>query len=272
MSESRPSILFVCVKNGGKSQMAAALMRRLAGNTVEVHSAGTRPGSSINELSKQVVEESGACMDGEYPKPIDEQLLRRADRVVLLGAEAKLEPIDGMRGSIEVWQTDEPSERGIEGVDRMRLVRDDVEVRVADLLRELNSPSGPAVRVFEPALCCNTGVCGPELDEELVRFTADLDHLQRQGADIERHNLGNDPSAFAANQVVADFLRVAGSAGLPLTTVDGVTVVTGRYPDRDELSRFTGITAPAGLPAGVTDVGLSSTAKACGPDAESDCC
>ena len=131
---------------------------------------------------------------------------------------------------------------------------------------------GPAVRVFEPALCCNTGVCGPELDEELVRFTADLDHLQRQGADIERHNLRNDPSAFAANQVVADFLRVAGSAGLPLTTVDGVTVVTGRYPDRDELSRFTGITAPAGLPAGVTDVGLSSTANACGPDPESDCC
>lgn len=135
------------------------------------------------------------------------------------------------------------------------------------------SESGPSIRVFEPALCCNTGVCGPELDDELVRFTADLDHLQKQGNDIERHNLANDPSAFAANQVVADFLRVAGSSGLPLTTVDGVTVVTGRYPNRDELSRFTGVAAPTGLPARVTDLGLESlTANACGPDAGSGCC
>ena len=117
------------------------------------------------------------------------------------------------------------------------------------------------IRVWEPALCCNTGVCGPDVDEALVAFTADLAHLQGQGIDIARHNLANDPMAFATDPVVAQFLQVAGSAGLPLTTVDGVTVMTGTYPDRAALLRFAGssdaadpsnqsaahVTAPAGV-------------------------
>ena len=56
------------------------------------------------------------------------------------------------------------------------------------------------IRVYEPALCCNTGVCGPDVDQALVDFTADLNHLKDQGADIERHNLANDPGAFAARR------------------------------------------------------------------------
>ncbi|MER7070591.1 low molecular weight phosphatase family protein [Terrabacter sp. NPDC000476] len=130
----RPSVLFVCVKNGGKSQMAAAIMRSLAGNRVEVHSAGTKPGDSINALSAQVVAEVGASMDGEIPKSINSDLLRRVDRTIVLGADAVVEPVDGMRGTIETWETDEPSTRGIDGVERMRLIRDDVAARCQRLL------------------------------------------------------------------------------------------------------------------------------------------
>ena len=133
----RPSVLFVCVKNGGKSQMAAALLRRHAGDTVEVHSAGTKPGTSLNALSAEVVAELGADMSGEHPKPIDPDLLRRVDRVVVLGEEARVEPVDGMSATIETWNTDEPSERGIEGIERMRLVRDDIDARVQALHSEL---------------------------------------------------------------------------------------------------------------------------------------
>lgn len=104
----------------------------------------------------------------------------------------------------------------------------------------------PVVRVFEPALCCNTGVCGPDLDQALVTFTADLNHLQSIGADIRRHNLANDPSAFAAVDSVRAFLQVAGSQGLPLTQVDGVTVQTGTYPNREQLIRFAGLTPDPG--------------------------
>ena len=137
-----PTVLFVCVKNGGKSQMAAALMRLHAGDAVEVHSAGTRPGSAINALSAESVAELGADMSGETPRAIDPDLLRQVDRVVVLGGEAKVEPVDGMAGTIEVWHTDEPSERGIEGMERMRLVRDDIDQRVRTLQRNLLDSAG----------------------------------------------------------------------------------------------------------------------------------
>lgn len=133
----KPSVLFVCVKNGGKSQMAAALMRLRAGDAVEVHSAGTMPGNKLNEASRASVAELGASFEGESPKPIDPELLRRVDRVVIIGEEAVVEPVEGMRGSIETWVTDEPSLRGIEGDERMRLVRDDIDARVQALLHEL---------------------------------------------------------------------------------------------------------------------------------------
>ncbi|MBO1031294.1 arsenite efflux transporter metallochaperone ArsD [Tessaracoccus sp. SD287] len=98
----------------------------------------------------------------------------------------------------------------------------------------------PAIRIFEPALCCNTGVCGPELDQELVTFTADVNALQEQGVDVQRANLASDPALFAQNPVVVTFLQAAGSEGLPLTLVDDVTVLTGRHPSRQELLRYAG--------------------------------
>ena len=93
-----PAVLFVCVKNGGKSQMAAALFRRLAGDRVEVHSAGTQPGDSVNAMSAAAVGEVGASMQGKTPKPIDPKLLRRVDRTIVLGTEAKVERYQGCGG------------------------------------------------------------------------------------------------------------------------------------------------------------------------------
>jgi protein-tyrosine-phosphatase len=142
----RPSVLFVCVKNSGKSQMAAALMRQLAGDAVEVYSAGTNPGDRLNEQSAQAVEELGATFAGEQPKPIDPEVLARVDRVIVTGGDARVDPLPGMAGRIEVWETDEPSERGIEGMERMRLVRDDLRRHVYDLAVELLGPDGVPTR------------------------------------------------------------------------------------------------------------------------------
>lgn len=140
MSESvrTPGVLFVCVRNGGKSQMAAALMRLHAGDAVEVHSAGTRPGAAINSLSAEAVAEVGADMSGEAPTALDPDLMRRVDRVVVLGTEAAGEIGDDDEvTAVDVWRTDEPSDRGIEGLERMRLVRDDIDRRVRALIAEL---------------------------------------------------------------------------------------------------------------------------------------
>lgn len=141
MIEKKPSVLFVCVKNAGKSQMAAALMRQVAGDSVRVHSAGTSPGTALNALSAVSVAEVGASMDGEHPKPISPDLLRTVDRVVVIGDEAIVEPMSGMVGTIETWTIDEPSERGIEGEERMRLVRVQLDAKVRRLVGELAAPS-----------------------------------------------------------------------------------------------------------------------------------
>lgn len=130
-----PSVLFVCSKNGGKSQLAAGLMNQLAHGTVTVHSAGTKPGESLNTQAVESLNELGSDITGEHPKPVTDEVLDAVDVVIVLGTEARIEPREGRR--FECWETDEPSERGIEGMERMRLVRDDIKSRVQKLHAEL---------------------------------------------------------------------------------------------------------------------------------------
>ncbi|GAY09712.1 arsenate reductase [Pseudonocardia sp. N23] len=117
--------------------MAAGLMRQAAGDAVEVHSAGTDPGEKINALSAETLAEAGADMTGETPKSIDPGLIRRVDLIVTLGRDARVEVPEGVE--LRNWDTDEPSERGIEGIERMRLVRDDIARRVEALHSELTA-------------------------------------------------------------------------------------------------------------------------------------
>ncbi|GIU56155.1 low molecular weight phosphatase family protein [Arthrobacter sp. NicSoilC12] len=130
-----PTVLFVCSKNGGKSQLAAGLMNHLADGSVTVHSAGTKPGQSLNPQCADSLAELGIDITGEYPKPVTDEIRDAADVVIVLGNQAKVEPREGQR--LEFWDTDEPSERGIEGMERMRLVRDDIMARVRKLHAEL---------------------------------------------------------------------------------------------------------------------------------------
>lgn len=102
----------------------------------------TYPAEAINVLSAQSVAEIGADMSAGIPKPIDPALLARVDRVIVLGAEAQVDLVAHMAGTIETWVTDEPSIRGIEGIERMRLVRDDIDARVRALLAELTGRPG----------------------------------------------------------------------------------------------------------------------------------
>lgn len=133
---ARPSVLFVCVKNGGKSQMAAALMRQRHGEAVDVYSAGTRPGGMLNAASVASLEEVGASVTGEHPKPIDPALLDTVDRVIILGEEAHIDHPGNAQ--IDRWINDEPSTRGVEGHERMALIRDDITSRVDALATDLS--------------------------------------------------------------------------------------------------------------------------------------
>lgn len=126
------------------------------------------------------------------------------------------------------------------------------------------------MEVFDPPMCCSTGVCGPKVDPVLPRFAADLEWLKSQGVAVSRHNLAQEPMAFAQNAVVTTALGEDEHC-LPLVLVDGRIVSRGKYPGRQELAGFAGIKAidaPAtdGKPDGCccsADAG-SKRSKCCG--------
>lgn len=92
------------------------------------------------------------------------------------------------------------------------------------------------IDVFDPPLCCSTGVCGPEVDPALVQFAADLKWFQQQGATVSRHNLAQQPLEFAQNETVRDALQEDDEV-LPLVLVDGSIVSRGKYPTAQELAK-----------------------------------
>ena len=98
------------------------------------------------------------------------------------------------------------------------------------------------IQVFDPALCCSTGVYGVDVDQALVSFSADVDWARQHGAEIQRFNLSQEPMAFAVNAQVKTFLQTSGEKGRPLNLVDGEVAMAGRYPERAELARWAGLT------------------------------
>ena len=97
------------------------------------------------------------------------------------------------------------------------------------------------IQVYDPALCCSTGVCGVDVDQSLVNFSADVEWAKKQGVVIDRFNLGQEPLAFAHNPAVKGFLDRSGAEALPLILVDGEVALAGRYPRRAELARWAGL-------------------------------
>ncbi len=103
------------------------------------------------------------------------------------------------------------------------------------------------VEVFDPPMCCSTGVCGPSVDPALATFAADLGWLGEQGVPVERHNLSQEPGAFAENDLVRDLLAERGEEALPAVLVRGVLRSSGRYPSRAELEAWATGRATGGL-------------------------
>ncbi|MDD2925461.1 arsenite efflux transporter metallochaperone ArsD [Rhodoferax sp.] len=108
------------------------------------------------------------------------------------------------------------------------------------------------VQVFDPALCCSSGVCGVEVDPQLVAFAADVAWAKAQGLAIERFNLAQQPMAFADNAVVKALLARSGESVLPVILLDGELALAGRYPSRADLSRWLGGPTPPASEAAPT--------------------
>ena len=92
--------------------------------------------------------------------------------------------------------------------------------------------------VFDPAMCCSSGVCGTDVDQALVSFSADVEWLKRHGVTVQRYNLAQQPMAFVDNALAKSFLEHSGEAGLPLILLDAELAMAGRYPTREDLARW----------------------------------
>ena len=92
------------------------------------------------------------------------------------------------------------------------------------------------LQIFDPAMCCSTGVCGPEVDTKLVQFAADLGWLKTEGVIVQRYNLSQNPAAFVENEAVQNSVTEKGEAALPVILLNGKVASTGRYPAGSELA------------------------------------
>ncbi|MCC5905697.1 MAG: arsenite efflux transporter metallochaperone ArsD [Balneolaceae bacterium] len=100
------------------------------------------------------------------------------------------------------------------------------------------------LEVYDPAMCCSTGVCGPDVDDSLADFANDMKWLKTQGIEVKRYNLGQEPEAFKLKTEVLTRLRSEGTACLPIILVNDEIVSEGGYPDRLQLTEWLKLTAP----------------------------
>ncbi|HEU0248703.1 MAG TPA: arsenate reductase ArsC [Gaiellaceae bacterium] len=131
MSE-RPEVLFVCVHNAGRSQMAAALTTLRSGGRVAVRSAGSEPADSVNSVVVDAMAELGVDLAEAFPKPLDDEVVRAADVVITMGCGDTCPIYPGKR--YEDWELDDPAGQELEAVRR---IRDEIDERVRALVGEL---------------------------------------------------------------------------------------------------------------------------------------
>ncbi|MET3468971.1 MULTISPECIES: arsenate reductase ArsC [Microbacterium] len=132
MTDTKPSVLFVCVHNAGRSQMAAGFLRDIAGDRIEVRSAGSMPADQINPTAVQAMAEFGIDITAEQPKVLTTEAVQASDVVITMGCGDACPFFPGKR--YEDWKLDDPAGQGI---DAVRPIRDDIRERIQQLVSEL---------------------------------------------------------------------------------------------------------------------------------------
>lgn len=122
------------------------------------------------------------------------------------------------------------------------------------------------IEIFDPAMCCSTGVCGPSINKELLRVATIINNMTKKGIDITRHNLSSKPQAFIDNKKVNDYLNSKGSDILPITLVDGEVVKVKEYPTNDEFASWSGLTKEE-----ISTLNIKKATKSCDCN-NNNCC
>ena len=132
MTDAKPSVLFVCIHNAGRSQMAAGYLRHLAGDRIEVRSAGSMPADQTNPIAVEAMREVGIDITAEQPKVLTPEAVQASDVVITMGCGDACPYYPGKR--YEDWKLDDPAGQGI---DAVRPIRDDIRARIEGLIASL---------------------------------------------------------------------------------------------------------------------------------------
>ena len=134
MTDPKPSVLFVCIHNAGRSQMAAGYLRHLAGDRIEVRSAGSMPADQINPIAVEAMREEGIDITAEQPKVLTPEAVQASDVVITMGCGDACPYYPGKR--YEDWKLNDPAGQGIESV---RPIRDEIRARTQELIASLDT-------------------------------------------------------------------------------------------------------------------------------------
>ena len=122
------------------------------------------------------------------------------------------------------------------------------------------------IEIFDPAMCCSTGVCGPSINIELLRVAAVINNMIKKGADVTRHNLSSEPQAFIDNKKINEYLNSKGAEVLPITLVDGEVKKLKEYPTNEEFASWSGISKED-----LSTITIKKPKKSCGCNSKGCC-
>jgi arsenate reductase len=262
-----PSVLFLCTGNSCRSQMAEGWARHLRADTIQAHSAGTNP-HGLNPMAVRAMAEVGVDISKHTSKR-PEEIGVDFDYVVTVCDSANEScPVFAAKTRVVHVGFDDPprlakeAKSDEEAMAHYRRVRDEIKAYIMTLPGSLTgSPtalgdqptkavSTPTIKVFDPPMCCSSGVCGPDPDVALARFAADLRWLQGQGVAVHRFALTQQPEQFAAEPIVLQAMKARGSETLPIVMVNGAIISEREYPSREQLAAKLGLsTMPVALSA-----------------------
>lgn len=253
-----PRVLFLCTGNSCRSQMAEGWAKALKSGEIEAYSAGTSP-HGMNPLAVRAMAEVGVDISRHTSKR-PQDLGVDFDYVVTVCDSAHDScPTFAARTRVVHVGFDDPPRlaKGAasdeEAMGHYRRVRDEIRafiLTVPESLAAAQSASAKefcmsTVQVFDPPMCCSSGVCGTEPDIALARFAADLQWAQSQGVQVQRFTLSQQPEKFTGQPLVLQAINAGGTGALPIVMVDGHIVAEKQYPTREQLATKLGLMAAA---------------------------
>jgi arsenate reductase len=257
-ADTRPKVLFLCTGNSCRSQMAEGWAKSLKSDVIEAFSAGTNP-HGLNPLAVRAMADVGVDISGHFSKRPGDLGIEFDYVVTVCDSANESCPLFPARTRVIHVGFDDPprlardAKCDDDAMPHYRRVRDEIRAFIRTLPESLSAQEVrtskeipmSTIKVFDPPMCCSSGVCGPDPDIALARFAADLQWLQGQGVDVQRFTLSQQPEKFTADAAVLRAVSARGTGSLPIVMVDDQIVAEREYPSREQLAAKLGLTAVA---------------------------